>query len=126
MKNAILSIIIFFSLLICIFFLNNSVVNLCDSIIATTDDLEIMLLNGDYDTAYEKSTELLNSIEKNIFSASIYVNHQDYDILKYETAKLCIYISKDDISEAFASLHYIKYGADTIKDLQNVTIGNIF
>ncbi len=126
MKNAVISVIIFFGLLIGIFFLNSSLVNLCDSIKYKTDDIEIILLNEDYETGYEKAVDLLNYLQNNDFIPSIYTNHQDFDVLRHEAARLCVYISKNDIGEAYSSLHFIKYGAQTIKHLQSVTLGNIF
>ncbi|EMU55706.1 MULTISPECIES: DUF4363 family protein [Clostridium] len=126
MKNAIISVIIFFGLLIGIFFLNNSVIDLCDSIKYKTDDMEVILLNEDYDEAYDKAVELLSYLQENDFIASIYTNHQDFDALRHEAVRLCLYISKNDIGEAYSSLHFIKYSAQTIKHLQSVTLGNIF
>ena len=121
MKNAIISVIIFFGLLIGIFFLNNSVIDLCDSIKYKTDDMEVILLNEDYDEAYDKAVELLSYLQENDFIASIYTNHQDFDALRHEAVRLCLYIG-----EAYSSLHFIKYSAQTIKHLQSVTLGNIF
>lgn len=126
MKNAVISVIIFLGLLIGVFFLDNSVVNICDSIQYKADDMEIILLNEDYEEAYNKSVELLNYLYENDLIPSIYTNHQDFDLLRHEAAKLCMYISKNDIGEAYASLHFIKSGAQTIKHLQAVTLGNIF
>ncbi|MGN0143838.1 MAG: DUF4363 family protein, partial [Clostridium sp.] len=93
MRNAIISIAIFLGLLIGIFFLNSSVVNLCDSIKNKTDDMEIILLNEDYDEAYEKSIELLEYLQENDFIPSIYTSHQDFDAIRHESARLCVYIS---------------------------------
>ena len=126
MRNAIISIAIFLGLLIGIFFLNSSVVNLCDSIKTKTDDMEIILLNEDYDEAYEKSIELLEYLQKNDFIPSIYTSHQDFDAIRHQSARLCVYISHNDIGEAYSSLHFIKYSAETIKHLQQVSLGNIF
>lgn len=126
MKNAIISIIVFFVLLIGIFFLNKSIINLCNSIEYKTEDIEVTLLNEDYDKAYDKSLDLLYYLQEGDFIASIYTNHQDFDSLRHEAIRLCLYISKNEIGEAYASLHFIKYSAQTIKHLQSVTLGNIF
>lgn len=126
MKNAVISIILFFVLIIGIFFFNNFVINLYDSIQSKTDEIEVILLNQDYSTAYEQSLELLYYLQDNDFIPSIYTNHQDFDTLSQEAAKLCVYISKNDIGEAYASLHFIKYNVETIKKLQEVTLRNIF
>lgn len=125
MKNAIISIVLFFSLLIGIFFLNNSIINLCDAIKYRTDDMEIVLLNEDYDKAYEKALDLLDFLEGNDLIPSIYVSHQDFDVMRHEAARLCVYISNNDISEAYSSLHFIKYSSQTIKHLQKVSLGNV-
>ena len=53
MKNAVISIILFFVLIIGIFFFNNFVINLYDSIQSKTDEIEVILLNQDYSTAYD-------------------------------------------------------------------------
>lgn len=125
MKNAIISVIVFLSLLISVFFLNNSVLNLCNEIKYKTDEIELILLNNDKQTAYDKSLELLDFLQKNDLITSIYVNHQDFDSLKSEAIKLCVYISHDDITEANASLHVIKYNAETVKHLQKPGLDNI-
>lgn len=124
MRNAIISIVIFFSLLICVFFLNNAILNLCDDIKDKTNEIELELLNNK-DIAYEKSKELLNFLNDHDLITSIYVNHQDFDTLKNETVKLCIYISHDSFTDAHASLNLIKTEAETVKHLQKPGIDNI-
>jgi len=125
MKNAIISVIVFLCLLISIFFCNSSVLNLCDDIKYKTDEIELILLNNDKQTAYDKSLELLEFLQKNDLITSIYVNHQDFDAIRNEAIKLCVYISHDDITEANASLHVIKYSAETVKHLQRPGLDNI-
>lgn len=126
MKNAIISVVIFFSLLIAVIFINNSVLSLCDDIKNKTDEIELILLDKDKELAYDKSIELIDFLKENDLITSIYVNHQDFDALKNEAVKLSIYISHDDVSEANASLHVIKYGAETVKHLQKPGLDNIF
>lgn len=126
MKNAIISVVIFLSLLIAVIFINNSVLDLCDDIKDKTDEIELILLDKDKELAYDKSIELIDFLKENDLITSIYVNHQDFDTLKNEAVKLSIYISHDDISEANASLHVIKYGAETVKHLQKPALDNIF
>lgn len=126
MKNAIISIVIFFALLISIFFLNNSVLDLCDNIQNQLNEIETLLYNKDRENSYKKSLELLDYIHKKDLITSVYVNHSDFDIIRYETARLSIYISQDDDREAYASLNVIKQQAETVKHLQKLGLDNIF
>ena len=41
-------------------------------------------------------------------------------------SETCIYIEEDDMSEASASLHLLKFAAQHIKDLQVPDLKNIF
>ena len=126
MKNAIISIIIFFFLLIFIGFLNNSILNLCYNIDTQLNEIETLLYNKDKNSSYEKSLELLTFLNKNDLITSIYVNHTDFDTIRYEATRLNIYISQDDDREAYASLNVIKQQTKTIKHLQKIGIHNIF
>ena len=120
MKNAIISIIIFFFLLIFIGFLNNSILNLCYNIDTQLNEIETLLYNKDKNSSYEKSLELLTFLNKNDLITSIYVNHTDFDTIRYEATRLNIYISQDDDREAYASLNVIKQQTKTIKHLQKI------
>lgn len=126
MKNAIISVIVFVCLMISIFFFNRAILNLCNDIKYKTDEIEFILLNNDKQAAYDKSLELLSFLQDNDFITSIYVNHQDFDAIRNEAVKLSIYISYDDIAEANASLHIIKYSTYTVKHLQKPGLNNIF
>ncbi|MBE6072112.1 MAG: DUF4363 family protein [Clostridium butyricum] len=125
MKNAIISVIVFLCLLISIFFFNNSVLNLCNDIKYKTDEIELILLSNDKQAAYDKSLELLDLLHEKDFITSIYANHQDFDAIRNEAIKLCVYISHDDITEANASLHVIKYSTNIVKSLQEPSLNNI-
>ena len=125
MKNAIISIILFITVMASVFFLNKSLINLCDSIEKKSEELEISLTNGDFETAYLQSLELLSLIEENNFITSVYVNHQDFDSLTDEAVKLSIYATYEDYAQSHASLHAMKYNAKHIKRLQIPTLENI-
>ena len=47
-------------------------------------------------------------------------------MLLNEALKLTVYIEEDDMSEASASLHLLKFAAQHIKDLQVPDLKNIF
>ncbi len=126
MKNAIISVIIFFTILIFVGFLNNSVLNICDNIENQLKEIETLLYNKDRENSYAKSLELLNYINEKDLITSVYVNHTDFDTIRYEMSRLCIYISQDDDREAYASLNVIKQQAKAVKHLQKIELNNIF
>ena len=126
MKNAIISVIIFLILLIFIGFLNNSVLNICDNIENRLNEIETLIHNKDHKNSYAQSLELLNYINENDLVTSVYVNHIDFDTIRYEMARLCIYISHNDDCEAYASLNVIRNEAKAVKHLQKIGIDNIF
>ena len=126
MKNAVLSVIVFASLLLGIFFLNKSVLNLCDNIKIMTNEIEMLISANDKENSYLKSLELMQYLQDTDLITSVYVNHTDFDTMRYEAARLCVYIENNDKREANASLHVIKYQAETVQHLQKVGIDNIF
>ena len=126
MKNAVISVIIFIGLLVGIFFLNKSVLNLCDDIKVMTNEIEMLLSANDKENSYLKSLELIKYLQDTDLITSVYVNHTDFDTMRYEAARLCVYIENNDKREANASLHVIKYQAETVQHLQKIGIDNIF
>ena len=101
MKNSLISIFIFLVLISFLFYSDMKFKNLCTETIFSRLD------------------------EQNIIP-SIYINHLDYDVLLNEALKLTVYIEEDDMSEASASLHLLKFAAQHIKDLQVPDLKNIF
>jgi Domain of unknown function (DUF4363) len=126
MRNSLISISLFIILIVGILYLNNGFIKICSKAEISSNEIEELISNKEYDLAYEKSEELLSYIDGNDGIPTIYLNHTDYDVIVNECLKLCIYIEERDISEALASLHLIKYSVTHLKDLQKVNIKNIF
>lgn len=126
MRNAILSILIFIFTMICVYFLNNSIINLCDNLVEKTESIELKIKTDEMDTAYNDSLELLNVIQEKNIITSLYLSHQEFDNLLNEAVKLSTYLVNDDEAEAHASLHLVKYSSDHIKKLQIPSLENIF
>lgn len=126
MRNAILSVLLFIMTMICVYFLNNSILNLCDDIKLKTEDIELKITDGKIEDAYYESLELLNSIEEKNLLTSLYLSHQEFDNLLNEAVKLSTYLVHDDKTEAHASLHLVKYNSDHLKKLQLPSLENIF
>lgn len=126
MRNAALSILLFIFTMICVYFLNNSILNLCDSIKTQTEAIELKITDGELEDAYYESLELLDSIEKNNLITSLYLSHQEFDNLLNEAIKLSTYLIHNDETEAHASLHVVKYNSEHLKKLQLPSLENIF
>ncbi|SFD15075.1 DUF4363 family protein [Clostridium uliginosum] len=125
MKNAMISIFLFLSIMILIYFANNSLLKLCGRITTLSEDIEITLTQDNFEEAYTQSIQLMNLIQSEGFITSIYVNHQDFDILVNDAVKLSVYLTYKDAEDADATLHSLKYNAQNIKKLQIPTLENI-
>ena len=125
MKNSIISIVLFLCTMVLVFFLNNSLIQLCDEVHQRADVMEETILNGDLESAFEQSMDLVDLLKENNFEASIYITHEYFDTLVDEAVKLSVYISYNDDVDANATLHYIKNIAEDMKKLQIPTIENI-
>lgn len=125
MRNALLSVLIFILTMICVFFINNSILSLCDNIISQAEGIESKITDGDMEEAYSQSLELLNCIEQNNILTSIYLSHQEFDNVLNEAIKLSTYLVHQDATEAHTSLHLVKHNTDHIKKLQMPSLENV-
>ncbi|MBU5454124.1 DUF4363 family protein [Caproiciproducens sp. MSJ-32] len=125
MKNTIISIILFVLLVTGLTYINNKFTNLCSDLIDKSNEIEKLLDKKELDTAYTKSLELLEYINSKDFIPSIYLNHIDYDDLINECLKLCVYIKREDIAEASASLDLIEFSCEHLIKIQKINLKNI-
>ncbi|MFW2491060.1 DUF4363 family protein [Clostridium chromiireducens] len=125
MRNAILSILIFILTITCVYFLNNSILKLCDNISSQAEDIESKITSDKMEEAYSQSLELLNFIEENNNITSIYLSHQEFDNLLDESVRLCTYLVHENATDAHTSLHLVKHSIEHIKKLQMPNFENI-
>lgn len=125
MRNAVLSILLFIITMSFVYYLNTSIINLCDNIEAQVEDIESKITNDQMEDAYYNSLELLNTIQEKNVITSIYLNHHEFDNLLNETLKLTTYLAHEDETEAHTSLHLVKYNTGHLKKLQIPTLENI-
>lgn len=125
MKNTIISIGLFIALIICLFFLNNKFVNLCNEIVLRCDLIEESLNNYEEDKAYNDAVDLIELIKEEADVPAIYLNHVDYDVLKNDALKLSLYIRGDDRAESLATLHAVRSTAEHLRDLQTPNFKNL-
>jgi hypothetical protein len=125
MRNALISILIFILTMVCVHFLNNSILNLCDNITSQAEGIELKIRSDQMEEAYEQSLQLLNCIEENNAITSIYLSHQEFDNVLNEAVKLSTYLAHDDATEAHTSLHLVKHNTEHVKKLQMPSLENV-
>ena len=126
MKNSLISIFIFLVLISFLFYSDMKFKNLCTETINDCEFLEYGLSSENKEESFQAAMIIFSRRDEQYFIPSIYINHLDYDLLLYEALKLTAYIEEDDMSEASASLHLLKFAAQHIKDLQVPDLKNIF
>jgi Domain of unknown function (DUF4363) len=125
MKNTTISIILFIILVFGLVFLNHKFTELCDNLIDKSNVIENLIEKDELNLAYYEASELLNYLKDNDAIPAIYLNQVDYQQLVNEALKLCIYIKRDDISEASASLDLIEFLSEHLKEIQEISIKNL-
>ncbi|WP_244833837.1 DUF4363 family protein [Clostridium sp. BJN0001] len=125
MKNAIISVVIFWLMFFSVLYFSKSMVSFCNVVEIKSEEIESTLSDQDMKKAYNQTLELIDIINDKKFLASIYLNHIDYDAISNEAVKLSVYVKCNDRSESTASLHFIKQNIDNIKNLQIPTLKNI-
>ena len=125
MKNSIVSLILFFSAIIFIFFANSELIKLCDQISNDSDRIERLLDDKNWDESYNESVKLLKKLDESNSISSIYISHIELDAIVDQTVRLTVLIKSRDESESLATLHLIRYNAERIKELQYPSIKNI-
>ncbi|HCW53035.1 MAG TPA: hypothetical protein DG753_04685 [Clostridium sp.] len=125
MKNSLISLGLFLCAIILIFFLDRSLINLCNEIQQKTDIIEQTILENDFETAFDQSMELVDLLKEKNFVSSIYVTHECFDSLVDESVKLSVYIQYNDAVDSNATLHCIKNMTQDMKELQTPTLENI-
>lgn len=125
MKNSIVSLILFFSAVMFIFFANSELIKLCDKISDNSDKIEKLLNEKKWDESYDESVKLLKSLDESNSISSVYISHIELDTIVDQTVRLTVLIKSRDESESLATLHLIRYSAERIKELQYPSIENI-
>ena len=126
MRNTIISILIFFGLLAFVYYADNSLQRLCYDISSSSEEIEFLISNDNWDAAYLKTIDVINEIKANDMVTSIYLNHTDFDNLLNEAIKLSLYVRSEDSTESNVSVNLLKSSADIIFNLHKANIQNIF
>lgn len=125
MKNTIISLILFLTVIGFVIFANGKLIQLCDEISKESSKIEELIDTDNWNESYKKSVKLLELLKTDGFISSIYINHTDIDELINNTVRATVLIKCHDKAESLSTLHLIKYNADRIKQLQYPNLENI-
>lgn len=126
MKNMFGTAIIFFLMLIFLFFASKYITLTCDKMLNVTYEIENNLVNDNWDESYILSFELLNIYEGHVSNLTLFLNHFDFHGIYNEIIKLSQYTKCETKDEALASIHVLKSLLNEVKEMESVTISNIF
>ena len=126
MRNTLIAILIFSSLLGFVYYANYTLLNLCEDVITGSNEIEILIEEGNFEEAHKNSTILMELIEENGLLTSVYIDHNDFDNLQDESLQLSIYTSCSDTTESLISVGTLKNSALNLINLHKTSIRNIF
>lgn len=126
MKNLLIALIIFCSLLGFVYYADYTLLKLCENITTSSDKIELSIEEGNWDEARENSNILMELIEENGLIVSVYINHNDFDNLQDEALQLSIYTSCKNNMESLVSVKTLKNSALNLISLHKTNIKNIF
>ena len=126
MKNMIFTCIIFSLMLFILFFASKYIVLTCDKLLDVSSKIEENIVNDNWDESYMLSFELLNIYEGHIANLTLFLNHTDFDNIYSEIIKLSQYSKCESKDEALSSIHVVKTLISHVKELESITVGNIF
>ena len=126
MKNTFISILLFLTVLTFVAYSNYRLNYLCDYIEKNSNEIQELINLNSWQAASLKTDALLSTIKDNNLLSSVYLNHNDFDILCCEALKLSIYIECMNNDESCVSTDLLKAYATNIKRLHKPTLENIF
>ncbi len=126
MKNMIATCIIFFLMIFILFFASKYIVLTCDKLLDVSSEIEENIVNDNWDESYMLSFELLNIYEGHVANLTLFLNQTDFDNIYSEVIKLSQYSKCKNKDEALSSIHVVKTLINQVKELESISIGNIF
>ena len=126
MKNTLAAIAMFLCLIFFVSFANASLIELCDTISESTDEIEELIENRDFETAQLKAQDIINLIDEKTIITAVYINHNDFDDLMDEAIELSLYTKCENYMESLIAVNSLKEFAKNIKHLHKTAIENIF
>lgn len=133
MKKTIFSVILFLALFGFVFFSHNLLMKVCKIEFNYCNTIENCInkidkddtTSPEWDIAAKTASELMTYVEKYYGILSVYISHENLDLLDSETSRLVEYIKEKDKVESLVSINTIESHIKNIKSLQEVRIKNI-
>lgn len=126
MKKVILPFMLFLAMLVGLYYSTKYTNNTCDKLLKITSDTEASIAFEQWDNAYINSMDLLSNYEKDMSLVTLFLNHEELDIIYNETLKLTQFTKEKDKSHSLSTIHLIKSLIKGIKEGQKLTLRNIF
>ncbi len=126
MKNILVAFGLFILMIIGIFISSNAIKLRCTQLQDLNSTLESYIIKENYEGAYDLSLDYRKQWKKTSKFLTIYIHHENLDMMNNESLKLTQYTKAKDKSEALATIHVMKYLIDHIIQHEEVSISNIF
>lgn len=126
MKNIVITFILFIFMCVGLFFASEYIILTCDKLLSVADKIEGDIVDESWDEAYILSFELLDIYEGHVRHMTLFLNHANVDIIYGEVIKLTQYCKEEEKSEALATLHLVKTLLQEVRQMEKLTINNIF
>lgn len=126
MKNMIWTTVAFLVMLVFLFFASKYITLTCDKMLEVTSEIENNLVNNNWDESYMLSFQLLNIYEGHVSNLTLFLNHLDFHNIYNEIIKLSQYTKCKTEDEALASIHVLKTLIIEVKEMEFLSISNIF
>ncbi|WP_291583356.1 DUF4363 family protein [Clostridium sp. UBA6640] len=125
MKKVILPFALFLAMLVGLYYSTKYINNTCDKLLEIAYETESSISFEQWDDAYINSVALLTSYEKDMSTVTLFLNHEELDIIYNETLKLTQYTKEEDKTHSLSSIHLVKSLIEGIKESQKITLRNI-
>ena len=126
MKNLLISVSIFLTMLIAIYFSTVYLSRICSDLMKTADTLEHQITNDKWKDAYDTSINLTSKWKNYCTKLSIFVDHEEIDNIDHELWTLTQYTKCENRDESLAGIHVIKFFLNHITNMEKITVQNIF
>lgn len=125
MKKVILPFALFLAMLVGLYYSTKYTNNICDKLSEIAHETESSIAFEQWDNAYINSMVLLTSYEKDMSIVTLFLNHEELDIIYNEVLKLTQYTKEEDKTHSLSSIHLVKSLIEGIKEGQKITLRNV-
>lgn len=125
MKNILFSAFLFLAMLFTLNCANRFLDTISHQLDSLDCDIKNYIESSDWDKAIEVAEDLDKKWDKYEDTTSIFVNHNDIDIITTEITKLKKYLQCKDTNESFASLATIECQFKKLHKLEKISLENI-